>query len=253
MKKSILINSKDRITGNSSKFQIQYNMRQFYKCDSFYITSVVIPSSFYVVNSNNNQLLINYTGGPSTITITPGNYSASELVSTIQTSLTNINSAWTITYNTNTGTFSFSTSSTAFGLDATGATSILWQLMGFLQQVYSTDTTTKTSTNVADLTGPKYVQIVSNALSFKSSFEPGSTNTGVKNVILRIPVKVNSFDMIVYENYNDINNMIPFQREFPNIIDISLVDEEGNTLNLNGMEWSFVITAIFEEIYPAKY
>ena len=256
MKKDILINSYDRTYGTSSSFQIQYTLRQFYKCNSFYISSVVMPSSFYVVTSNNNLLyFVDNNQSTQSLTITPGNYSPSELVSTIQTWLTGLNSnaGWAISYSTNTGLFSFSTSNLSFGLDAHEYDNILYNLMGFLQQIYNVDTTTKTSTYVADLTGPKYVKIVSNALSFKSSFEPGSTNIGVKNVILRIPVKVNSFDMIVYENYNDINNMIPFQREFPNIIDISLIDEEGNTLNLNGTEWSFVITAIFEEIYPAKY
>ena len=44
--------------------------------------------------------------------------------------------------------------------------------MGFLQQIYSSSTLPKTSSNVANLSGPKYIQIISNALSYKSNFEP---------------------------------------------------------------------------------
>ena len=251
MKKNILFNSVNRAYGISSSFQIQYSLRQFYKCISFYISSVTIPSSYYVINTTNNFFTIIF-GSNNLITITPGNYTPSELVSAIQTQLTAISSDLSISYNTNTGFFTFSTSSAAFGLDATEINNLLSTLMGFLQQLYPSDTTSKTSTNVANLSGPKYVQIVSNALSYKSSFEPSSTNTNVKNVILRIPVKVNSFDMIVYENYNE-NNVVPFDREFPNIIDISLVDEQGNGINLNGCEWSFNLVALFNDIYPAKF
>ena len=256
MKKSILINSKDRITGNSSKFQIQYNMRQFYKCDSFYITSVVIPSSFYVVNSNNNLLFfVDNNGGTHELIITPGNYTPSDLVSTIQTFLTSLNSnaGWTISYNSNTGFFSFSTTSLAFGLEAEQINNILFNLMGFPQQIYSVDTTTKTSTNVADLTGPRYLCINSSSLSFKYAFEPISSNIKLNDVICMIPIKVNSFDVIIYENYNDESNKRPFGRDLPNIIDIYLTDEEGNAINLNGVEWSFNLVAFFTEIYPAKF
>ena len=252
MKNNILFNSVNRAYGTSSSFQIQYSLRQFYKCNSFYISSVTIPSSYYVINTINNFGFIIYGGGEYQITITPGNYTPSELVSTIQTQLTAISTDLSISYNTNTGLFSFSTSSAAFGLDATEINNLLSTLMGFLQQVYPSDTTTKTSTYVANLSGPKYVQIVSNTLSYKSSFEPSSTNTNIKNVILRIPVKVNSFDMIVYENYNE-SNVIPFDKEFPNVIDISLIDEKGDAINLNGCEWSFNLVAFFTEIYSAKF
>ncbi len=252
MKKNILFNSSNRTFGTSSNFQIQYSLRQFYKCNSLYISSVTIPSSFYVINTINNFLFIIFGQSEYEIIVNPGNYTPSELVAAIQTPLSAISTDLTVSYNTNTGLFTFSTSSAAFGLDASEINNLLTSVMGYPLGLYAASTSPKTSSNVANLTGPKYIQIVSTALSYQSSFEPSSTNTNVKDVILRIPIKVNSFDMIVYENYNE-NNLIPYGREIPNIIDISLIDEQGNPINLNGCEWSFNLVAIFTDLYPAKF
>src|SRR5579875_2469637 len=100
-KKAIVINSSDRISGTPSNFIIQFNnnTRQYQKCTSFYVRSVMINNSFYVVNSSNNQFIFTTSSQKYTFTITPGNYSYSDLVSTIQPLLDSISSsAWTISY-----------------------------------------------------------------------------------------------------------------------------------------------------------
>lgn len=253
LKKNIFFNSADRQSGSSHNFILKYDLRQFYKCDHYYISSLVMPFSYYVINSNNNQLVFLHPtvgGGSTTITVTAGNYSASELVTSIQTSLDAISAgAWTISYDTKTGKFSFSTSATSFGLDATASNSILHNLMGFDKTTYAASTATKTSTNVADLSGPKYIYLKSNALAFKSQYEPISSNSALKNVILGIPVEVNPFDTIVYKNYDDTSNTKPYEREFPNIIDIQLVDENNNEVNLNGCDFQFEIIAYFSDLF----
>jgi hypothetical protein len=249
IKRQILFNSKDRTSGTSSSFMLQYRLRQFSNCDKYYVTGVSIPFSYYVVNSSNNVLTFLNPGigsNSTVITIPPGNYSFSQLQSTIQTSISAINSQFTITYNVNTGLYSFSTTTQAFGLDASASTSILSNLMGFLPQVYPASTSTITSTNVADLSGPKYLYVVSNALAFQSEFEAISSNPNIRNVICAIPVNVNSFEIIIYENHDDADAM-PFHKPFPNIIDIQLIDCYGNPINLNGCEWSFTIEGFFTD------
>jgi hypothetical protein len=253
MKKSIYFNSADRQSGTSSNFILKYDLRQFYKCERYYISSLIMPFSYYVVNSNNNVLLFLHPtvgGGSTTITITAGNYTPSELVTTIQTALDAISAGlWTISYNTKTGKFSFSTGATSFGFNATSSSSILHNLMGFDQTTYTASTSTKTSTNVADLSGPKYIYLKSNALAFKSQHEPISSNSQLQNIILGIPVEVNAFDTIVYKNYNDSSNPNPYERQFPNIIDIQLVDESNVPIDLNGCDFQFEITAFFSDLF----
>jgi hypothetical protein len=175
LKKNIFFNSADRQSGSSHNFILKYDLRQFYKCERYYISSLVMPFSYYVVNSNNNELIFLHPGvgaNTTTITITAGNYSASELVTAIQTALDAIAAGWTVSYNTKTGKFSFSTSGNSFGFNASGSTSILHNLMGYDQTTYTASTATKTSTNVADLSGPKYLYLKSNALAFKNQYEP---------------------------------------------------------------------------------
>ena len=50
-KKAIVINSADRISGTPSNFLVQFNnnTRQYQKCTSFYVRSVMINNSFMLL------------------------------------------------------------------------------------------------------------------------------------------------------------------------------------------------------------
>lgn len=251
IKKTIVVNSVDRNFGTSSNFQVTYKRKNAYICRSFYISSVVMKSSYYVVNTSNNGLLFTHPGvgsGSTTITVTPGNYSTSTLITFIQAKLDLIAAGWTIAITPATNKFTISTAGNSFGFDASQSDSILSKLMGYEKKVYSSDTNAKASTNVADLGGPNYLYIKSNALSFKENEEPISTNTSDTGILVSIPVDVNSFDTIIYRNFDDGNSR-PFDKAFPNVIDIRITDINNIDIDLNGTEWSMELIAYFDQIF----
>ena len=256
-KKFLYINSADRLPGGSChNFQVKLNnrTRQMNLCKQFYIRSVIINSTWYIVNSSNNSFTF-INGNTSNNYIIPvGNYSYSQLATTIQNLLNNISSdAWTISYSSISSLFKFSTNnSSSFGLDATSNTSILWQLMGFKQQVYTSSTNTINSAYVADLSGIKYLYIKSSALGFQGGqHEHNSTNLNDTNIICTVPVNVNSFETINYDNYNS-NNLIIFNQQLPDIIDIQSTSYNNQTVDLNGNDWQFIIEAEFEPLESYK-
>lgn len=78
----VVINSKDRVSGDSASFEVQF-AQSLVKVKSLKLLSGSIPNSIYNINSTNNILYIN--GNPIAIPI--GSYNTSNLPSTIETAL----------------------------------------------------------------------------------------------------------------------------------------------------------------------
>jgi len=154
----------------------------------------------------------------------------------------------TVAYYLLTGKFTFSTTGVSFDLDASSTSSILYKLMGFSQHVYSSSTASKTSTNVADLSGIKFLYIKSNQLGNLGGHEPNSTNSNDTNVICSISVNVNSFETIEYGD-EDHENVIQFNQFFPEIFDIQLTSYNNVSVDLNGQEWEMVLICNLENYF----
>jgi hypothetical protein len=77
------------------------------------VANAQIPFSFYNVNVYNNVLAIDYNGTPYTLTLTRGNYNATNLISEIQTQFINAGiTGTTITISSITGTIQISSGGT---------------------------------------------------------------------------------------------------------------------------------------------
>lgn len=110
MSKLLVINSKDRINGTSTNFEILF--RQYLNNDHnaqpkhIKLVGCQFSNCIYNVNSNNNRITFFETTGTSqTVTLTPGIYTGSTLLTALTTAMT---AASTVS-NTYTGTYSSTT------------------------------------------------------------------------------------------------------------------------------------------------
>ena len=193
----------------------------------FSIQHLVIPYSFYNIDSNNNFL--NYIVGGTTynIYIETGNYNPYQLINVLQ----NIMQGFTITYDSIKNKFTFSNNYYEFGFLNS---STCLRLIGFENSIFSVNKTL-TSINSINLQSHHCVCVQSNLLT-------GSINSANKyesNIICSVPVDKPPFSMITYVNHNNLkynlfNNVISTMR-------LKLTDQNNNLIDLNGCNWSCTV------------
>ena len=191
------------------------------------IQHLVIPYSFYNIDSNNNFL--NYIVGGTTynIYIETGNYNPYQLINVLQ----NIMQGFTITYDSIKNKFTFTNSYYEFTFLNT---STCLRLIGFENSIFSVNKTV-TSINSINLQSHHCVCVQSNLLT-------GSINSANKyesNIICSVPVDKPPFSMITYTNHNNLkynlfNNVISTMR-------LKLTDQNNNLIDLNGCNWSCTV------------
>jgi hypothetical protein len=191
------------------------------------IQHLVIPYSFYNIDSNNNFL--NYIVGETTynIYIETGNYNPYQLINVLQ----NIMQGFTITYDSIKNKFTFTNNSYEFTFLNS---STCLRLIGFENTIFSVNKTV-TSINSINLQSHHCVCVQSNLLT-------GSINSANKyesNIICSVPVDKPPFSMITYINHNNLkynlfNNVISTMR-------LKLTDQNNNLIDLNGCNWSCTV------------
>ena len=104
----IYLNSSNADNINNNSFSFSYILPNLEIADGNYIYLSVqyanIPYSFYNINSNNNVLNYTLNSVNYTITISPGNYNITQLITTLKTLM----SGFTITYSSITIKITFS-------------------------------------------------------------------------------------------------------------------------------------------------
>jgi hypothetical protein len=132
----INLNSKDAIKNNGSFLSdVYFNFKNIIKdMDEVLeiqvtVSNAQIPYSFYNVNVYNNVLAGTYNGNPYSLTLTRGNYNATNLISEIQTQFTNAGiTGTTITISNITGTLQITVSSGTLILTSNGST--IYKVLG---------------------------------------------------------------------------------------------------------------------------
>jgi hypothetical protein len=227
----IHLNSKnaDRFINGTSDIEFDLPLIEAPLQHTIYLSvqHLVIPYSFYNIDSNNNFL--NYIVGETTynIYIETGNYNPYQLINVLQ----NIMQGFTITYDSIKNKFTFSNNYYEFGFLNT---STCLRLIGFENTIFSVNKTV-TSINSINLQSHHCVCVQSNLLT-------GSINSANKyesNIICSVPVDKPPFSMITYTNHNNLkynlfNNVISTMR-------LKLTDQNNNLIDLNGCNWSCTV------------
>lgn len=194
------------------------------------IQNCVIPYSFYNINSSNNQLIY-YIGTSQNIAIIPeGNYNINQLITTLKSlMLPNFN----ITYNNINNKITFTYTSSFY----ISSSSTISEIIGFVKETdhYSDVNFTLTSVNNINMHPIKCINIVSNLMTFNINKSFVNNNS----ILCCIPINSQPYSLIEYHNNNNFRVNL-----FVNTIStirIKLIDDNGNLLNLNGLNFSLTI------------
>lgn len=209
------------------------------------IQNIRLPISFYNITTNNNTLLFNDDGVDYTITIPPGNYTLSELISEIQTLMnaTMALTVYTITYSNITQKITI-TSDGAGGITTIKQSSII-KYLGFDANQTIPDGGSGTGNNVAYLISKHLKLQIANIVSNNLYSNDISNTTHVQPIGVNIPITKTRNEIEFYENndgplikmsnYNSISSL-----------NVKLLDEENNIIDLNNVPFSFEV--IFYEL-----
>ena len=105
----IILDSRDRISTSPSSSDFELILNNSVRVKKLKVEYIWIPGSFYNITSSNNKIHINEAiGGAKTATLTPGSYTASTLAIEMQTQMNTVSAGYTVTYNTNQYTFTWS-------------------------------------------------------------------------------------------------------------------------------------------------
>jgi hypothetical protein len=245
----IVINSAFRLnptTSNSGNFTYSVN-KHITRITALVLKYVQIPFTFYTINNTNNVLTFN--NGTKTATIPVGNYTAQTILATLTTVINTVfaDTATTVTYNS--ATFKLTIArGTPFIVDAVTSitASTAAPSLGFY--VSSANSVSVTADSTINIAGPNYININSAFLTKPArnlvAFSNGNIN--YNTTLATIPNNVAPGDFIYFELNRQIDYGYNFEIKTTDIIDITITDEFGNILNLNGANLSIQLFALKE-------
>lgn len=194
------------------------------------VVSLEMPWTVYNVRSGvNNTFTFSITGGTYTATVTEGSYSMTALATALATALTATGViAATVTYSSTTLKMTINSSDSTF----TVASTTLSSMLGFTNgQTGGTVVGTNAARNFVD----NYFHVYFPQL--------GGDVLSLYPCTFRIPVPVDS-GSVLYADFSSAVSPPTLDLDMPtsfSILQVKLLDQLGNTLSLNGAEWSMLL------------
>lgn len=266
--------TKTKYINIDTKFRDEYNYLQISNYNmtlperitdvkSIEITNVEVPVSYYNISlnlGNSYFKIINAANTSSRVIIIPdGQYTGSTLASAINTlisgsSFTNLQ----YTFDGSRSIFKTSSSSVKieFDIDYTGNNdkfnfkSKLGWLLGYRNTLYTITTANTLSEAIVDLNGPRYLYLAIDEFNSKgnqnSFITPLSSSMINKKVIARVAMNNILFPYGNIASFNTWNGLTSDVRSYTGVVDllklnVQLLNENGIPMQLNGLDFSFVL------------
>lgn len=242
----LVISSTARIAGESNYFPIKLPQPVIF--DEVQLISAQIPYTYYNITSS-STLVIEWNSIQVTVVLTPGNYSLSQLAAAIQTYVqAQINSNITVTFNVQQFTFTFNFSNAT---PSTGSLliskSTMGRILGFPGTNDILDQSVITSTSASQSMDQQYLYI---NLDPVPQTDLQTTISSISSFY--IPITVNAGDLITYMPTTNEQQKINCSKTFYKVFNVSLRDMFGNLLDLNNVDWSFVVKLSYKESADKK-
>jgi hypothetical protein len=196
------------------------------------VQSASIPYSFYNVDGFNDTLIYSVNGGSNVIIQIPqGNYNTT----TLRTYLLSMMTGFTITYSSLDNTFTFTHSNYDFIFKSI---STCMEILGFQENISHSSSSkilkSKTCINLFTIRNI-YIQSDNLLLSNINNATPNNSN-----ILCSIPLTSGQFSVITYSNINNVKSQISDIKNFTSL-NISLTDQDGDILDLNGCHFSLTL------------
>lgn len=246
----IYLNSKtaDKLNNSTSSCTFHLPNIEVGKDEKAYINvkQAVLPFSWYNVNETNNKLNL-LIGGVNTysISIPFGNYNINQLISYLSSQFLTFpanDKNLTLVYSTQTNKLTFTHTSHTLRLLAT---STCFELLGFNDNTqYDATNTSGTiyvlnSVNGINLFVVRQIYIASDNFILNNI---NASNPNDTNILASVCVTGNPNSVIQYEN-TTTRHLIHHLNNITNL-QIKLLDQDGDLLNLNGVNWSITLELI---------
>lgn len=240
---TILINSKNRTSGTSHKFAIGLKNGITY-VDSFAIGAIKIPKSYYNVTSLNNRFrFVDSTATTHDLTLAAGNYDITQLITWLSVNM-NIVSTDTYHFNLNqlTNKLDVSTAAGSWSLDFT-IDNNMSVLLGFDNQIYESSVNSIgeqgiTAVNSPSLDRTDRIHIICNEIH-RDNYHFNDT-LGFGNILDTVIDNAPFGGYVTKEQDFNIFYNLP-SVNFISSMYFRLVDDNGNDLDLNGLDWTIEI------------
>lgn len=201
------------------------------------VQSATIPYSFYNVDYFNDKLVYNVNGGSNiTINIPQGNYNTT----TLRNYLLSVMTGFTITYSSLNNQFTFTHSTYDFSFKSS---STCMEILGFDEHTnYNSTSRVLTSENSINLFTIRNIYIQSNNLILNNINNSTPNNC---TILSSIPLTSGQLSVINYNNMNNVRSRVDNIRNFTQL-HVSLTDQDGDILDLNGCHFSLTLQIDFE-------
>ncbi len=196
------------------------------------LVSMVIPYSFYNINSTNNVFTYSLlsTGLSYSRTIPVGNYNINQITAYLQA---NMGNSMSVSYNGITNKITFSNSSTSFTLVYNEFAKVL----GFVTPTTNIYETSKTAPYCVNLYTIYNINVETNLLTYNFCNVPNETTS--QTILASIPVITQPQGLISYENKSQYKTNL-YVGEL-SILAIKLRDNRGNLLDMNGCDYTMTL------------
>lgn len=245
--KEITLNSADRRTGTLDR-PLFYFDTFMDEMDSFSISRVILPTTYYVFTSPN---YISMTLNGTSVTWDAGNYTPSEWIAVVAAQVP----AVTITYSQVTGLLKMTGATVNASFNA--ATEFAWQLLGFASAAGTNGGFTSfTLPNVAQFSGPNFCYLRSKIASvFNGSnlyFSKALGDSSQEDKLLMIPIDQNRNSVVNYitvaDRYFDWADSQTRTLEFY----FTLGDRSTEVMSFNGVPFQLVVTGFSSQFYTTE-
>lgn len=190
------------------------------------LQNAIIPYSFYSINSSNNVFIIESNSNTYTCTVEPGNYNIHQMITALKDQLGGL---FNITYNSIKNKITITNTTYEFTVLSSGT---LNHGLGFSMSQNSTSTgLSLTSEHCVNLN-------LIRSINIDVAMPTGNINSASPNnqsIIACIPVAVQPFGMIVYDNPN--NFRVNMYMNKIDMIKVKLLDNQNNLINMNQVNW----------------
>lgn len=198
------------------------------------------PVSFYVIDYRNNVLSYKVNDVVFTVTIAPGNYNSTTFITNLKNGFVANAHLFSVNLGAFDGKITFILLTAATLNEFIESTTTMWNVLGFNTGVAaSASSNTIVCPNPLNLLGIKKLKVYSDSLAIQSI---DSKNLSTSSLVDTIPVISPPYELNQY-----FNPQAPYSKISVNLInqiDIKILDEDGNFINFNGVDWTITLVLI---------
>jgi hypothetical protein len=230
------LSSQDRDEGTNERY------KTFIKSDlrinsRFQVVSVIVPNTYYPVNTNNNTIHWTDSGANDITTTLPvGTYTPGTLATAIGTAMTADSVALdTITWTVNSLLAKLNAATDTASMTILAAGTTAYKVIGSSNTTDQTIATNADMPNIYNTSGCNEYFIRSNFQPREQSYIP----SGTSDILLKVPVDQNFGGTVFY--LPDHTWFYGSNSRIINSIDMRVTDCDNNIVDLNGQPWGITL------------